>query len=149
MLRSSPPTPPTRLPGGGAAPLAIHLLGADTKAAQVAQAAEGNPLFIEQLAAVMSESGGPAEPPPSTIRGLVSARLDALPPDEREVILDASIAGRIFWRGALERIARDPSCLAAALSALERRDLIRRDAASRIGGDVQWAFKHALIATRR
>ena len=99
------------LTGGDAAQLALHLLGADTKAAQVAQAAEGNPLFIEQLAAVMSESGAPAETLPGTIRGLVSARLDALPAEEREVILDASIVGRIFWRGALERIARDPDCL--------------------------------------
>ncbi len=133
------------LTGGDAAQLALHLLGADTKAAEVAQAAEGNPLFIEQLAAVMSESGAQAETLPSTIRGLVSARLDALPAEERDVILDASIAGRIFWRGALERIARDPSCLAVALAALERRDLIHRDAVSRIEGDVQWSFKHVLI----
>src|SRR5213075_406981 len=110
------------LTGGDAAQLALHLLGADTKAAEVAQAAEGNPLFIEQLAAVMSESGAQAETLPGTIRGLVSARLDAL-----------------------ERIARDPSCLAVALAGLERRDLIHRDAVSRIEGDVQWSFKHVLI----
>jgi predicted ATPase len=133
------------LTGGDAAQLALHLLGADTKAAQVAQAAEGNPLFIEQLAAVMSESGAPAETLPGTIRGLVSARLDALPAEEREVILDASIVGRIFWRGALERIARDPECLGAVLAALERRDLVHRDAVSRIEGDIQWSFKHVLI----
>ncbi len=133
------------LTGGDAAQLALHLLGADTKAAQVAQAAEGNPLFIEQLAAVMSESGAPAETLPGTIRGLVSARLDALPPEEREVLLDASIVGRIFWRGALERIGRDPDCLGAVLAALERRDLVHRDAVSRIEGDIQWSFKHVLI----
>ena len=133
------------LTGGDAAQLALHLLGADTKAAQVAQAAEGNPLFIEQLAAVMSESGAPAETLPSTIRGLVSARLDALPAEEREVILDASIVGRIFWRGALERIARDPDCLGVVLAALERRDLVHRNAVSLIEGDVQWSFKHVLI----
>jgi class 3 adenylate cyclase len=133
------------LTGGDASQLALHLLGADTKAAQVAEAAEGNPLFIEQLAAVMNESGAPAETLPSTIRGLVSARLDALPAEEREVLLDASIVGRIFWRGALERIARDPDCLGAVLAALERRDLVRRDAVSRIEGEVQWSFKHVLI----
>ncbi|HJQ75278.1 MAG TPA: AAA family ATPase [Gaiellaceae bacterium] len=133
------------LAGSDAAQLALHLLGADTKAAQVAEAAEGNPLFIEQLAAVMSESGAPAETLPTTIRGLVAARLDALPAQEREVILDASIVGRIFWRGALERIARDPACLADALAGLEQRDLIRRDTVSRIEGDVQWSFKHVLI----
>jgi predicted ATPase len=94
----------------------------------------------------MSERGADGtESLPTTIRGLVAARLDALPAEEREVILDASISGRVFWRGALERIARDPTCLADALGALERRDLVRRDTVSRIEGDEQWAFKHVLI----
>jgi class 3 adenylate cyclase len=134
------------LEGSDAAELALHLLGADTKAVEVAKAGEGNPLFIEQLAAVLSERGSTSPTTlPTTVRGLVAARLDALPAKEREVILDASISGRIFWRGALERIARDPDCLADALAALERRDLIRRDAKSRLEGDEQWAFKHVLI----
>ena len=134
------------LGGSDAAQLALHLLGADTKAAQVAEAAEGNPLFIEQLAAVMSERGATAtDSLPTTIRGLVAARLDALPAEERDVMLDASICGRIFWKGALLRIARDPDCLGDALAALERRDLIHRDTVSRIEGDVQWSFKHVLI----
>jgi predicted ATPase len=133
------------LGGADAAQLALHLLGADTKAAEVARAGEGNPLFIEQLAAVLQEGGEEAESLPTTIRGLVAARLDALPVEERDVILDASIAGRLFWRGAIERIARDPDSLGAALAALERRDLIRRDAVSRIEGDEQWSFKHVLI----
>jgi len=134
------------LSGSDASQLALHLLGTDTKAAQVAKAGEGNPLFIEQLAAVMSERGGDESGSlPTTIRGLVAARLDALPVEEREVILDASIVGRIFWRGALERIARDPSGLADVLGALERRDLIRRDTVSMLEGDLQWSFKHVLI----
>jgi class 3 adenylate cyclase len=134
------------LGGSDAAELALHLLGADTKAVEVAKVGEGNPLFIEQLAAVLSERGSEAaDTLPTTIRGLVSARLDALPAEEREVILDASIVGRSFWRGAIERIARDPDCLGAALAALERRDLVRRDSVSRIEGDEQWSFKHVLI----
>ena len=75
----------------------------DAKAAQVARAAEGNPLFIEQLAAVIERERRRRRRLPTTIRGLVAARLDALPAEEREVLLDASIVGRIFWRGALER----------------------------------------------
>ena len=134
------------LDGTDAAQLALHLLGADTKASHVVEVAEGNPLFIEQLAAVMSERGSDeAGSLPTTIRGLVAARLDALPAEEREVILDASIVGRLFWRGAIERIARDPDCLGAALAALERRDLVRRDTVSRLEGDEQWSFNHVLI----
>ena len=134
------------LDGSDASQLALHLLGADAKAARVAEAAEGNPLFIEQLAAVLSERGEEeAETLPTTIRGLVAARLDALPAEERDVILDASISGRIVWRGALERITRNPESLADALAGLERRDLLRRDAVSRIEGEEQWSFKHSLI----
>ena len=133
------------LDGSDSAELALHLLGGDTKAARVAKAAEGNPLFIEQLAAVLMEQGESAEGLPTTIRGLVAARLDSLPTEERDVILDASIVGRIFWRGALERIARDPDGLSDSLAALERRDLVRRDTVSRIEGEEQWSFKHVLI----
>jgi class 3 adenylate cyclase len=133
------------LGGQDASELALHLLGVDTKAAQVAEAAEGNPLFIEQLAAVLNERGEEAEGLPTTVRGLVAARLDALPVEERDVMLDASIVGRIFWRGALARIARNPDGLDETLAGLERRDLIRREAASRIEGDEQWSFKHVLI----
>jgi class 3 adenylate cyclase len=128
-----------------ASELALHLLGLDARAAEVTKAAEGNPLFIEQLAAVLNERGEQSQSLPTTIRGLVSARLDLLPADERAVILDASISGRIFWRGGLERITSDPNCLAEALAALERRDLIHRDTVSRIEGDEQWSFKHVLI----
>jgi class 3 adenylate cyclase len=134
------------LGGADAEQLALHLLGAEAKATRVAEAAEGNPLFIEQLAAVLSELGPEqADTLPTSIRGLVAARLDALPFEERDVILDASIVGRIFWRGGLDRIARNPDSLGNALAALERRDLIRRDAVSRIEGDEQWSFKHVLI----
>jgi predicted ATPase len=133
------------LEGDDASELALHLLGPSSKAAEVARAGEGNPLFIEQLAAILNESGEQAETLPTTIRGLVSARLDALPADAREILLDASIVGRIFWKGALERIARDPDSLGVVLAELERRDLIHRDAVSRIEGDVQWSFKHVLI----
>ena len=44
---------------------------------------------------------------PTTIRGIVAARLDALPAAERSLLLDAAVVGKMFWRGALERIADD------------------------------------------
>jgi len=71
--------------------------------AEIVRTAEGNPLFIEELAASISERGAEQELP-HTIRTSVSARLDALPPAEREVVLDASVVGKIFWRGALEHM---------------------------------------------
>src|SRR5579864_426857 len=114
------------------------------RADELAQAAGGNPLFIEQLAATVSESGGD-QSLPTTIRGLLAARLDALPPAERALVLDASVGGKVFWRGALERMGRDPAHLTELLPALERRDLIRRDTVSAIEGDQQFMFTHVLI----
>jgi predicted ATPase len=106
---------------------------------ELAETAEGNPLFLEEL--VVSVAEGRAEPDelPTSIRGIVAARIDSLPPEEREAILDAAVFGKVFWSGALE------ATTAAALDALEGRDLIRRDPVSRLGQHPQFAFKHQLI----
>jgi class 3 adenylate cyclase len=116
------------------------------RAAELALRAEGNPLFIEQLTAVVSEQLTElAGPLPTTIRGIVTARLDALPPAERSLLLDAAVVGKVFWRGALMEAADDQERLSQLLSALEQRDLIRRETVSAIEGDHQFAFKHVLI----
>jgi len=111
----------------------------------VATTAEGNPLFIEELAASLAErTTADADELPTSVRAIVAARLDALPPDERGILLDAAVVGRVFWKGALVRMhARDD--MTALLGSLEQRDLVRREAVSRIQGDQQFAFKHGLI----
>src|SRR5438552_5835229 len=129
--------------------LAAHLLGASEngerakRAALLAETGEGNPLFIEQLAATLTETDDDS-PLPTTIRGIVAARLDALPAAERAVLLDAAVGGKVFWRGALERMTDDPDGLPELLGALEGRDLIRRQTVSSIDGDQQFVFKHVL-----
>ena len=112
--------------------------------ADLADTSEGNPLFIEQLAAALVERSATGTSLPTTIRGIVAARLDALPSAERSVLLAASVSGRVFWSGLLAR-AVDPETLPAVLGALESRDLIRRDSVSLIKDEQQYAFTHALI----
>jgi class 3 adenylate cyclase len=115
-------------------------------AVRLAETAGGNPLFIEQLVATMAESSSASNGPlPTTIRGLVAARLDALPAAERSLLLDAAVVGKTFWRGALERIARESDGLSELLGALERRDLIVRNTRAIIEGEQQFSFKHVLI----
>jgi class 3 adenylate cyclase len=109
----------------------------------VVETAEGNPLFIEELAASITEQSTAGQLPTS-VRALIAARLDSLPTEERGVLVDASVVGRVFWRGALTRIAERDN-LTALLGSLEVRDLIRREAVSRIRGDQQYGFKHGLI----
>ncbi|MDP9285693.1 MAG: AAA family ATPase [Actinomycetota bacterium] len=129
--------------------LAAQLLAGrveDAYAERLAEAAEGNPLFIEELAAVVAErSAGDEDALPTTIRSILAARLDALEPDERSVLLDAAVVGKIFWRGVLERIRRQSAGMSVLLGALEERGLIRREAVSRIQGDEQYTFKHGLL----
>jgi predicted ATPase len=139
------------LPEDEAVELAVRRLrerteSADERLAALVAVAEGNPLFIEQIAAAVTESpaAGAVVPLPNTVRGLVAARLDALPSDERELLLDAAVAGKVFWRGALA--AMDGSGdLPRLLANLERRDLVRREAVSAIEGDQQYSFTHVLI----
>jgi class 3 adenylate cyclase len=137
------------LPESSSTALAEQLLAAadlsESRAAAIAETAEGNPLFIEELAASIAErSTADAGQLPTSVRAIIAARLDSLPPEERSVLVDASVVGRVFWRGALSEISpRDD--LSVLLGSLEARDLIRREAVSRIQGEQQFGFKHGLI----
>jgi class 3 adenylate cyclase len=117
----------------------------EDRAAAIAATAEGNPLFIEELSASVAErSTDESERLPTSVQAIVAARLDALRPDERRVLVDASVVGRVFWRGALQELGTCED-LGTVLGSLEARDLIRREPVSRIAGDQQFAFKHGLI----
>jgi class 3 adenylate cyclase len=112
---------------------------------QIAEAGEGNPLFIEELVASLVERSATATALPTSIRGIIAARLDAIPPEERDVLLNAAVVGRVFWMGALSRLSGHGAGLVGLLDSLERRDLIRREGASRFRGQEQYRFKHSLI----
>jgi class 3 adenylate cyclase len=127
--------------------LAERLL-ADTgfEPAAIVGTAEGNPLFIEELAASVLEQGGEGtDDLPTSIRAIVAARLDALPAAERGVLLDASVVGKVFWREALVQMGSGGEQLAELLDSLEGRDFVRREAVSRLRGEQQFSFKHELI----
>ena len=95
----------------------------------LADTAEGNPLFLEELVASVAEGRGDARELPTNIRGIVAARIDALPGPEREALLDAAVVGKVFWTGSLGAATSE------TLDSLEGRDLIRRDPISRLGSE--------------
>jgi class 3 adenylate cyclase/tetratricopeptide (TPR) repeat protein len=108
--------------------------------------AEGNPLFLEQLVASRGEAtSAPARPPP-TIQALLAARIDALPPAEREVIDRAAVEGRTFHRSAVNALLAADSrrALDTVLLALERRELIR-PGHSDLPGAGGYRFVHILV----
>ena len=112
---------------------------------RIVEVAGGNPLFLEELAAAVSEQTSElARELPTSVTGIIASRLDTLPPLERRVLLDASVVGKVFWRGALEQMGQDAR-LDQILDALEAKDLIRMEPSSRLVGDTEYLFKHMLI----
>ena len=74
------------------------------------------PALHRAARAAVAETGDPsAVAADDDPRRSIAARLDALPPAERSVLLDAAVAGKVFWRGALERMTADTDALGAAL----------------------------------
>jgi hypothetical protein len=109
--------------------------------ARISEVAAGNPLFVEQLLAMLVEGGDPDHVPP-TIQALLAARLDSLPAEEREVIERASVVGLEFEWEALGELAADrlrPG--GPQLSALVRKDLIGPHEAI----EDTFRFRHMLI----
>jgi class 3 adenylate cyclase/tetratricopeptide (TPR) repeat protein len=112
----------------------------DAEAQQaVLQRAEGNPLYAEEYARMLAEHKGGGLPLPETVQGLIAARIDALAPEEKALLQDASVIGKVFWPGAL------PGADDHTLHALERKEFTRRDRRSSIAGETQYAFLHALV----
>jgi class 3 adenylate cyclase/tetratricopeptide (TPR) repeat protein len=109
----------------------------------VVTVAEGNPLFLEELAASVTDEMS-SEELPTTVLAAIAARIDALPAAARSVLLHASVIGHTFWRDVLRGMARLDD-VDEALDALDTRGLIVRRPSSQVAGDVEFAFKHVLI----
>ena len=112
----------------------------------IAERSEGNPLFAEEMVQHLSDEGEDGELP-DTVQGVLTARLDSLPPFERRLIQHAAVSGRTFWPGSLASIAQEEGAdLAAALRSLQDKELVVPSrGASGIGGEREFAFKHVLI----
>jgi class 3 adenylate cyclase/tetratricopeptide (TPR) repeat protein len=131
-----------------------HLLGPDRlgdhAVARILDVAEGNPLYVEEIVAMLADQGlldgadgdvSIAIPP--TIHALLAARLDGLGDGERAVIEAAAIEGKEFGREQVEALVGDElrDRVGAYLLSLVRTDLIR-PASAREGA---FRFRHQLI----
>ena len=114
--------------------------------ARIVEAAEGNPLFVEQFLAMRAEGLDGDLGIPPTIHALLSARLDRLEPVERAVIERAAVEGRLFHRGAVTELLPPDARVAVGshLIALVRKEFVRPDAAIFLGDD-GFRFGHVLI----
>ncbi len=112
-------------------------------AGRIVDAAEGNPLFIEQVLALATEAGEPETlTMPPSIHALLEARVDQLPATERELLQRAAVAGREFARNAVAGLLGHDD-VTAELQSLERKDLIEAITAT-FGGE-SYRFRHGMI----
>src|SRR5439155_18307186 len=124
-------------------------------AATIIERSEGNPLFVEQILALLREEGGSGEDVliPPTIHALLAARLDRLSVTELQAIGAASVIGRDFWQGAISALvgagpadeaAESESALDQVLEALVRKDLIQHGTTT-LPEERGLSFRHVLI----
>jgi class 3 adenylate cyclase len=106
--------------------------------------AGGNPLFVEEMLALISESGSSDLAVPATIAALLAARLDQLPPAERTVLECGSVEGQSFHQGTVQVMAPEERDVPGRLMALVHKDLVRPDRALLPGEDA-FRFRHLLI----
>jgi class 3 adenylate cyclase/tetratricopeptide (TPR) repeat protein len=127
---------------------------------RVLKAAEGIPLFVEQMIGMLIDEGllrrdnGSWIPAgdlsrvqvPPTIHALLAARLDQVHPDERLVVECGAVEGKVFHLGALAELAPEAirDRLSPLLMSLTRRELIRPDRGEFVGEEA-FRFRHQLI----
>ena len=108
---------------------------------QLLERAGGNPLYAEEFARMLVER--PAETVvPETVQGMIAARIDTLPLDEKGLLQEAAIVGRVFWLGAL---GRERWTIEGRLHSLERKEFVRRELRSSVAGEDEYVFRHALV----
>jgi tetratricopeptide (TPR) repeat protein len=127
---------------------------------QISRAAEGNPLFLEELLGKLIDDGFLVRAGdgwsalgdlrqlaiPPTIQALLAARLDGLSGEDRRVIERAAVEGKVFHRGAVTDLTPEPmrGQVRDRLSTLMRMELVRPDQPS-FAGEEAYRFRHLLI----
>jgi len=149
---------------GETSALVSNLLGeprlADEARRRITDAAEGNPLFVEETVSMLIDDGvlrredGRWEVTgelarvavPATIQALLAARLDRLASEERAVVERGAVEGKVFHRGAVAELTAAPrrEAVPGHLQTLIRRELIR-PARSDFAGEDAFEFRHILV----
>jgi class 3 adenylate cyclase/tetratricopeptide (TPR) repeat protein len=146
------------------AELIANLLGgaglADQALDRIAEAAGGNPLFVEQLLSMLIDDGvlvrqnggwtalgdlSSVSVPPS-VAALLAARLERLSDDERRTIECASVIGKEFYADAVRYLLPEPLGPSASqlIMSLVRKELVRSERSGALGDDA-FRFRHILI----
>ncbi len=83
---------------------------------------------------------------PRSIQGLIAARLDSLPDDEKLVLQDAAVVGREFWLGSVVELSGlDLTAAREVLGRLRVKELIVPHETSSFSGQAEFSFRHLLL----
>jgi class 3 adenylate cyclase/tetratricopeptide (TPR) repeat protein len=99
--------------------------------------AGGNPLYAEQYVRMLDERQTDEEVPES-VQGIIAARLDSLPSEEKALLQDAAVVGKVFWLGVLGATEQK-------LHALEQKEFVQRARRSSVAGETEFSFRHLLV----
>jgi class 3 adenylate cyclase/tetratricopeptide (TPR) repeat protein len=122
---------------------------------RIMERAEGNPFFLEEILRSLIDEGILQREGnrwvagrrlerlamPDTLRGVIGARIDRLPPDVKATLQHAAVVGRFFSRRALAALAERGQDMDRAIAHLLRAELVREF--SRLP-EPEYIFKHAL-----
>ena len=151
------------LPPGDAAELLDGLAGQahlpEAAVERIVVAAEGNPLFLEELLATLVEEGRlrlegdgytvsgdlDAGPPPS-VQALLAARLDRLEPQDRAILERAAVIGQEFEPDMVAELTEpaERAAIGSRLAGLARREFVRLDT-DRTATQAGYRFRHLFV----
>ena len=113
-------------------------------AGRLLEHAAGNPLYAEEFARMLAERAVPEADLPETVQGIIAARLDTLPPEEKELLQDAAVLGQ--GRSGSARSARERrSARGAVCTRSSGRSSSAASGAVGRAARVEYAFRHALV----
>jgi class 3 adenylate cyclase/tetratricopeptide (TPR) repeat protein len=116
----------------------VAALGAETESGLLERCG-GNPLYAEQFVRMLAERGTADELPlPENVQGIIAARLDSLDREEKALLQDAAVMGKVFWLGALGATEQQ-------LHVLRQKEFVQRARRSSVEGEVEYAFRHVLV----
>ncbi|MDQ2982663.1 MAG: AAA family ATPase [Actinomycetota bacterium] len=115
--------------------------------------AGGNPLYAEEYARMLVDrelldlpGGAQRLPLPSSVQGIIAARIDALAPEEKTILHAAAVVGKAAWVGAVAAITEAPrENVETRLHALERKEFVRRERRSSVAAETEYSFRHVLL----
>jgi tetratricopeptide (TPR) repeat protein len=118
--------------------------------------AGGNPLYAEEFVRLLIDRGlltrrgrltrASDLPLPETVQALIAARLDTLAPQDKTLLQDAAVFGKVFWLGAVAAMGSiSQEKVRVGLAQLQRKELIRATRLSAVEGELEYSFWHALI----